>query len=115
MRIAALGLGSNSFHLLVVDARPDGTFVPVVREKEMLRLGDIVSRDGRLSDAAMERAIEVVGRFRTLAEACAADALVARATSAIRDGDNGGELVDCIDPPPGGRVRALSGRGEARP
>ena len=114
MRIAALDLGSNSFHLLVVDARPDGTFVPVVREKEMLRLGDVVSREGRLSAAAMERAIEVVGRFRSMAEACDIEELVACATSAIREADNGGELVDCIYARTGVRVRVLSGRDEAR-
>ena len=38
MRIAALDLGSNSFHLLIADAHSDGTFEPMVRDKEMLRL-----------------------------------------------------------------------------
>ncbi len=42
MRIAALDLGSNSFHLLVADVHLDGTFTAVAREKEMLRLGDAV-------------------------------------------------------------------------
>ena len=51
MRIAALDLGSNSFHLLVADVHPDGTFEAVAREKEMLRLGDDVTRDGRISPA----------------------------------------------------------------
>ena len=45
MRIAALDLGSNSFHLLVADVHPDGTFEAVTREKEMLRLGDEVRRE----------------------------------------------------------------------
>ena len=44
MRIAALDLGSNSFHLLVADVHPDGTFEAVTREKDMLRLGDDVAR-----------------------------------------------------------------------
>jgi len=57
MRIAAIDLGTNSFHLLVVDAGPDGSFVPLVREKEMLRLGDDVAREGRISrDGCRERA-----------------------------------------------------------
>src|SRR5438093_11663502 len=80
----------------------------------MLRLGDVVSREGRLTPAAMERAIEVVGRFRTMAEACGSDELVACATSAIREADNGGELVDCIYAQTGVRVRVISGRDEAR-
>ena len=43
VRIAALDLGSNSFHLLVADAHPDGTFEPLARDKEMLRLGSVVA------------------------------------------------------------------------
>ena len=49
MRIAALDLGSNSFHLLVADVHPDGTFEAVTREKDMLRLGDDVARSGSIS------------------------------------------------------------------
>src|SRR3954467_4629819 len=88
MRIAALDLGSNSFHLLVVDARPDGTFVPLVREKEMIRLGDVVRRHGRVSDDAARRAVDAVRRFKTLADGIGATEIVACATSAIREADN---------------------------
>jgi len=94
MRIAALDLGSNSFHLLVVDAHPDGTFVPIVREKEMLRLGDVVSREGRITQAAAERVVATIRRFHTLAEAAGAHEFVAKATSAIREADNGGALMN---------------------
>ena len=114
MRIAALDLGSNSFHLLVVDAHADGTFVPLVREKEMLRLGDVVSRDGRISDAAAERAVTAVRRFRTLADGVAADEIVGCATSAIREADNGAELIDRIYDETGVSVDVISGRDEAR-
>ena len=68
MRIAALDLGSNSFHLLVVETRPDGSFVPLVREKEMLRLGDVVAREGVLTEEAIEAAIDTVRRFKTIAD-----------------------------------------------
>ena len=46
MRVAAMDLGSNSFHLLVADVHADGHIDPLVQEKEMLRLGDVVSRHG---------------------------------------------------------------------
>ncbi|MHB8669845.1 MAG: Ppx/GppA phosphatase family protein [Acidimicrobiales bacterium] len=114
MRIAALDLGSNSFHLLVVDAHPDGSFVPILREKEMLRLGDLVSREGRIPERAKTAAVESVARFRALAESSNSEELVACATSAIREADNGGELVDCIYAQTGVRVRVISGREEAR-
>ena len=56
MRVAALDLGSNSFHLLVADVHIDGTFTAVAREKEMLRLGDEVARHGRIPPATADRA-----------------------------------------------------------
>ena len=57
VRIAAADLGSNSFHLLVVQAHPDGSFDTLVGEKEMLRLGDVVARTGRITDDAADAAV----------------------------------------------------------
>ena len=68
MRIGAIDLGTNSFHLLVVDAHADGTFVPLARQKEMLRLGDAVAREGRVPEPAAHRAVETISRFRALAD-----------------------------------------------
>ena len=86
MRIAALDLGSNSFHLLVVETRPDGSFVPLVREKEMLRLGDVVASEGVLTDEAIEAAIDTVRRFKTMADIQQIDEIVAMGTAALREG-----------------------------
>ena len=48
MRVAAMDLGSNSFHLLVADVHADGHIDPLVQEKEMLRLGEEAEpADGR--------------------------------------------------------------------
>lgn len=114
MRIAALDLGSNSFHLLAVEAHADGTFVPLVREKEMLRLGDVVSRTGLIGPSAAERAVEAVRRLSALAEGVGCTEVVACATSAIREADDSDELVDRIEAEAGIRVRVISGRDEAR-
>src|SRR5947208_7618837 len=114
MRIAALDLGTNSFHLLVVDAHPDGTFIPLAREKEMLRLGDAVAREGRLGEGDLRRAVATVARFRSLAEAAGSDEIVACATSAIREAENGGELADRIESEAGVDVRVITGAEEAR-
>ena len=75
MRIAALDLGTNSFHLLVADVHPDGGFEPIATEKAMIRLGDVVSRHGRITDAATDVAVATVRRFRLLAEAAGATEL----------------------------------------
>jgi exopolyphosphatase / guanosine-5'-triphosphate,3'-diphosphate pyrophosphatase len=114
MRIAALDLGSNSFHLLVADVHADGTFLPLVREKEMLRLGDGVARDGRVPDAMAEAAIATVRRFRKLADAAGASETLACATSAIRTAANGDALVDRIETEAGIRVEVIDGLEEAR-
>src|SRR5687768_521368 len=114
MRIAALDLGSNSFHLLAVEAHADGTFVTLVREKEMLRLGDVVARNGSITPAAADKAVEAVRRFRGLAEGVGCDEIVACATSAIREAANGDEVVDRLEQEGGVAVRVISGRDEAR-
>ncbi len=114
MRIAAFDLGSNSFHLLVVDAHADGSFVPLVREKEMLRLGDAVGRDGRIPDALADRAVATVDRFRKVAAGAGSDEIHACATSALREADNGGEVVDRMAAEAGVKVRVINGHEEAR-
>ncbi len=114
MRIAALDLGSNSFHLLVADVHTDGTFEAVTREKEVLRLGDVVATEGRITDAAADRVVAAVGRFSRLAEAAGASELLAKATSAIRSAPNGSEIVDRIEAETGVEVEVISGHEEAR-
>jgi len=114
MRIAAFDLGSNSFHLLVVDAHPDGTFVPLIREKDMLRLGDAIGREGRIPDALADRAVATVDRFRKLAQGAGTEEIHARATAALREAENGGEVVDRMATEAGVKVRVISGQEEAR-
>lgn len=113
MRIAALDLGTNSFHLLVADVHADGHFEPLTREKAMLRLGDIVSREGRITDAAADEAVATVRRFKMLADAAGATEISACATSAIRQAANGDAVVDRIENETGVRVEVISGLREA--
>ena len=113
MRIAALDLGTNSFHLLVADVHPDGHFEPLVREKEMLRLGDVVSRKGHIPQSAADVAVDTVRRFRLLAEAAGATETLACATSAIRRASNGDDVVDRIEAEAGVAVEVISGQREA--
>ncbi|MGQ0826737.1 MAG: Ppx/GppA phosphatase family protein [Actinomycetota bacterium] len=114
MRIAALDLGSNSFHLLVADVHPDGTFESIAREKEMLRLGDDVTPNGEISAAVADRAIAAVRHLKQLADALGATEVLAKATSAIRSAANGSELVDRIEDEAGVEIEVISGLEEAR-
>jgi len=114
MHIAALDLGTNSFHLLIADVHPDGSFTPLAREKEMLRLGDHVSSEGWIPPAAADQAVATVRRMKMLADAADASEIVACATSAIRCAANGDELVDRIERETGVKVDVINGLTEAR-
>lgn len=114
MRIAALDLGSNSFHLLIADAHPDGTFEPVARDKEMLRLGTAVAATGQIGRAGADAAVEVIRRFRSMAESQQCDELVVCATAAFREASDSLAVVDRIEAEAGVKVRVISGREEAR-
>ena len=68
MRIAAIDIGTNSIHMIVVQIRPDLSFEVIDREKEMVRLG-AGGLDGRaLTPEAMHAALHVLSKFRRLAE-----------------------------------------------
>jgi len=114
VRIAALDLGSNSFHLLVVETRRDGSFVPLAREKEMLRLGDVVAREGRLTDEAIEAAIDTIRRLKTIADVQHYDEIVAMATAAMRQAANGPEAAERIEAATGVAIQVVSGIREAQ-
>lgn len=114
MRVAAVDLGSNSFHLVVADVHPDGSFSPVSAEKEMLRLGDVVSREGSITPEAADAAVATMRRFRLIAEAAGATEILACATSALRSAANGDEVLDRIEAEAGVDADAIDGLEEAR-
>ncbi len=114
MRLAAIDLGSNSVHMVLADTDRAGAFRVVGREKEMVRLGARSLSKGRLSAAAMKRAIEVLGRYKKLAESAGADKVVAVATSAVREASNGEEFLEAIGRELDVWPRAISGDEEAR-
>jgi exopolyphosphatase/guanosine-5'-triphosphate,3'-diphosphate pyrophosphatase len=114
VRIAAMDLGSNSFHLLIADAHSDGGFEAVVRDKEMLRLGSLVAATGRIGQEGAEAAVEVVKRFRAMAESQDSDDTVVCATAAFREASDSLAVVDQIETEAGVKVRVISGREESR-
>ena len=114
MRIAAIDIGTNSLHMIVVRVRPDLSFEVIDREKEMVRLG-AGGLDGRaLSPETMHAALQVLSKFRRLAESHKVDEIIAVATSATREAENGGEFLHAIAEQTGIRPRIISGTEEAR-
>jgi exopolyphosphatase/guanosine-5'-triphosphate,3'-diphosphate pyrophosphatase len=114
MRIAAIDIGTNSIHMIVVQVRPDLSFEVIDREKEMVRLG-AGGLDGRaLTPEAMHAALQVLSKFRRLAESHKVDEVIAVATSATREAENGGEFLQTVTQQTGIRPRVISGTEEAR-
>jgi exopolyphosphatase/guanosine-5'-triphosphate,3'-diphosphate pyrophosphatase len=114
MRIAAIDIGTNSVHMIVVRVRPDLSFEVVDREKVMVRLG-AGGLDGKaLTTEAMSAALQALSKFKRLAESHRVDEILAAATSATREARNGGEFLARIERETGIRPRVITGTEEAR-
>jgi exopolyphosphatase/guanosine-5'-triphosphate,3'-diphosphate pyrophosphatase len=114
MRIAAIDIGTNSVHMIVVRVRPDLSFEVVDREKAMVRLG-AGGLDGKaLTTDAMNAALQALSKFKRLADSHQVEHIVAAATSATREARNGGEFLARIARDTGIRPRVIAGPEEAR-
>ena len=114
MRIAAIDCGTNSIHMIVVRIRPDLSFEVIDREKEMVRLGS-GGLDGKaLTAEAMAAALQALSRFRRLAESHQVEEILASATSAVREAENGGEFLAAVERDTGIKPQVISGTEEAR-
>lgn len=112
-RVCVIDLGTNSFHTLIVNAFANGSFEVLDRIKEMVRLGERGLQDHLLTDGAIKRSIRALKRVKLLAEGWGASEYLAFATSAIREAENGGELIERIRQETGIHVRTIDGVFEA--
>jgi exopolyphosphatase/guanosine-5'-triphosphate,3'-diphosphate pyrophosphatase len=109
--IAVIDLGTNSSRLLVAEVK-DGSVRELARETEITRLGEGVDAGGRLSEDAMERVFAVLERYQEAIKE--ADTVVAVATSAVRDAENGEEFREELRERFGIEARTIPGEEEAR-
>ena len=114
MRLAAIDIGTNSIHMIVVKVRPDLSFEVIDREKDMVRLGAGGLGGRSLTPAATGAAYQTLAKFRRLAESHKVDEIIATATSATREADNGGDFIAEVNRLTGINVRVISGTEEAR-
>ena len=114
MRIAAIDIGTNSVHMIVVQVRHDQSFEVVDREKEMVRLGAGGLGGRALTEATMRSALQALAKFKRLADSHDVDEIVACATSAVRESENGREFLAEIQQRIGIQARVISGSEEAR-
>jgi exopolyphosphatase/guanosine-5'-triphosphate,3'-diphosphate pyrophosphatase len=114
MKLAALDLGSNSFHLLVAKAHPNRELSKVGSGKDVLRLGSVVQKHGMLTSDAFRQAFASVSRLTVLAHELGAERIGVVATSAIRDAKNGASFLEACREQLGVDIELLSGDEEAR-
>jgi len=114
MRIAAIDIGTNSLHMIVCRVRPDLSFEVIDREKDMVRLGAGGLDGRRLAEGSMRAAIHTLSKFMRLAASRETDEVIATATSAVREAENGAEFVEAVRDELGVHVRVISGIEEAR-
>ena len=94
LRLAAIDIGSNSVHMIVAQIDADGGVTTLWRMKEMVGLGRTSFPSRRLTRDAMDRAIMALGRFKQAAQQRQSEKILAVATSAIREAENGGDFIE---------------------
>ncbi len=114
MRLAVLDIGSNTGHLLVVDAHRGARPLPAHSVKEPLRLSEHIDDSGQLAPAGAQALVDFVTRAQAAAADKGCSSVLAFATSAIRDAGNGEETLDRIRSETGVDLQVLTGTDEAR-
>jgi exopolyphosphatase / guanosine-5'-triphosphate,3'-diphosphate pyrophosphatase len=114
MRLGVLDVGSNTVHLLVVDAHQGGRPVPAFSHKAELRMGEHLDAENRLTDGCCQRLLDFVHEALRIAEDKGVRKILAFATSAVRDAANGDELLARIEAETNVDIQVLPGVDEAR-
>ena len=114
MRLGVLDVGSNTVHLLVVDARRGGHPMPARSEKSILRLAEHVNAKGKLSAAGADTLVSAVAAAKKSAQRLGVDVLLAFATSAVRHASNSVEVIERVRDETGVDIDVLTGEDEAR-
>ena len=114
MRLGVLDIGSNTGHLLVVDAYRGAAPMPASSYKEQLRLAEHLEKDGTVSQRGIDALTDFVGNALTLAEDKGCEEIYSFATSAVRDAGNCDEVLAHVEDRTGVEIKVLPGEDEAR-
>lgn len=113
--IAAIDIGTNSIHMVIVKIDPSlPSFTVIAKEKDTVRLGDRDLATGRLTPEAIKRSLNTLRRCKDLATSLNAAQIIAVATSATREAPNGEAFLRQIETELGIVVNLISGQEEAR-
>lgn len=114
MRLGVLDVGSNTIHLLVVDAHLGGRPQPAAKVTFELRLAELLDPDGSLPDKGATALVDAVRNAGAVAEGMGVEDFLAFATSAVREASNGERVLDRIRDETGVKLQIMSGPEEAR-
>jgi exopolyphosphatase/guanosine-5'-triphosphate,3'-diphosphate pyrophosphatase len=112
--LGVLDVGSNTVHLLVVDAHRGAHPWPAYSEKSVLRLAERIGKDGTLPRDASDDLVKAVASAREAATHHEVDDMLAFATSAVRDATNSAQVLARVREETGVDLQVLPGREEAR-
>lgn len=114
MRLGVLDVGSNTIHLLVVDAHPGARPLPAHSHKVELRLAELLDEHGAVTPEGVERLVSVIGDAVQAAEDKGCEDVLPFATSAVREATNADEVLARVKAETGVDLPVLSGDDEAR-
>jgi len=114
VRLGVLDVGSNTVHLLVVDAHHGAAPRSAYSYKTELRLAEFLRDDGSIGEEGVSALTGFVGEAATIAEQVGAEEMLAFATSAVREATNGDEVLRSVRASTGVDLEVLSGADEAR-
>lgn len=114
MRLGVIDVGSNTVHLLIVDAHHGGHPWPAHSEKVALRLAERIGPDGALTRDGADALVETVRAFRESAARHGTGELLAFATSAVRDATDATAVLTRVREETGVPLEVLPGADEAR-
>ncbi|MBJ6644648.1 Ppx/GppA phosphatase family protein [Streptomyces griseoincarnatus] len=114
MRLGVLDVGSNTVHLLVVDAHPGARPLPAHSHKVELRLAQLLDDDGSIGPDGIDRLVSVVHEALQAAEDKGVEELLPFATSAVRDARNADDVLGRVREETGVELQVLSGAEEAK-
>ncbi|MGW1468875.1 Ppx/GppA phosphatase family protein [Streptomyces sp. NPDC002308] len=114
MRLGVLDVGSNTVHLLAMDAHPGARPLPAHSHKTELRLAQLLDADGAIGPEGVDRLVATVAEAVQAAEDKGCEEVLAFATSAVRDATNADEVLGRVRAETGVDLAVLSGEEEAR-
>jgi exopolyphosphatase/guanosine-5'-triphosphate,3'-diphosphate pyrophosphatase len=114
MRLGVLDVGSNTVHLLVVDAHRGAAPLPAYSHKTELRLAEHLEKDGRIAQSGADELVAFISEAAELAEDKGCESVLAFATSALREAPNGEKVLDRVREKTEVDLQVLTGQDEAR-